>query len=132
MGALFGSLLLAVAPARAQEGAIVLEGGAARALPPSGVAAETATYGVGGVRLDLSGAAGVLLGGAYGGRAAGGRGSDFVSGVLGGELWLGRRAPVGVGVGGMVQGFAVEEPLLYRVSAAEVSPMVHFGVGARS
>jgi hypothetical protein len=125
--ALLGSLALPAAPARAQDGRIVLEGGAARALPPSGVAEEAATYGVGGVRVEWWGTRGSLVGAGYGGRATGEGGSDFVSGVLGGELWLTTSGPVGLGIAGALQGFAVDEPLLYRLSAGEVSPMLRLG-----
>jgi hypothetical protein len=124
---LVASLATSAVPAAAQDGRIVLEGGAARALPPSGVVGDPATYGVGGLRIEWSGARGSLVGAGYGGRAADDQGSDFVSGVLGGELWLVARAPVGIGVGGALQAFAVDEPLLYRLKAGEVTPMLRLG-----
>jgi hypothetical protein len=79
------------------------------------------------VRIEWSGARGSLVGAGYGGRAANDQGSDFVSGVLAGELWLTGRGPVGVGIGGALQAFAVDEPLLYRLSAREVTPMFRLG-----
>ncbi len=125
-----GAVAGGVMPAHAQEGAVVVEAGAARALPPSGVVDGGATYGMGGVRVEWAGPRGALIAGAYGGRAADDAGSDFISGALGGEFWLGPGSPVGLGLGATVQAFAVDEPLLYRVSAAELSPMVRVGGGA--
>jgi hypothetical protein len=124
---LIASLAARAAPTAAQDGRIVLEGGASRALPPAGVVGEAATYGVGGVRIEWSGARASLVGAGYGGRAADDQGSDFISGVLGGELWLVASAPIGIGIGGTLQAFAVDEPLLYRLKAGEVTPMVRLG-----
>lgn len=130
MGALVGALALAAVPLRAEQGAVVVEGGGARALPPSGVVGDAATYAVGGLRVEWSSARGALLGAAYGGRATDEAGSDFVSGAVGGELWLNPGAAVGVGLGAAVQAFTVEEPLYYRLTAAEISPMVRIGGAA--
>ena len=127
MGTVLGVLGVAAAPARAQDGGIVLEGGTARSLPPSGVGLDAATYAMGGLRLDWGGARGSFSGGVYGGQATDDAGSDLLSGMLGGEFWLPELRPVAFGVGGMVRGFAVREPFYYRVSAEEVSPVVRFG-----
>lgn len=125
--ALTFAFVSAAAPARAQQGRVVLEGGAARALPPAGVGGDAATYGVGGVRGEWSGARGSLAAAGYAGRAMNEHGSDFVSGAVGGELWARSPGSVNVGVGGAVQAFMVGEPLLYRLSAAEISPLLGFG-----
>jgi hypothetical protein len=130
MATTLGALALAAAPARAQQGTLVLEGGAVRALPSAAVAEATATYGIGGVRIEWSGARGALVGGAYGGQTTDEAASDFWSGVLGGELWLAPTRPVGVGVGALLQGFQVREPLLHRVTSAELTPMLRFGQDA--
>ena len=127
MGIVLGVLCMAAAPARAQDGGIVLEGGTARSLPPSGVGLDAATYAMGGVRVEWGSPRGSFSGGVYGGQATGDAGSDFLSGMLGGEFWFTELGPVAFGVGGMVQGFAVKEPFYYRVAAAEVSPEVRFG-----
>ena len=120
------SVAAAPAPARAQEGGIVLEGGTARSLP-TGVGLDPATYAMGGARLAWRSPRGSVSGGAYGGRATAEAGSDFLSGFFRGEFWLPAGEPVALGVGGMAQAFAVREPFLYRVSTAEFSPMVRFG-----
>ena len=127
MGTVLGVLGVAAAPARAQDGGIVLEGGTARSLPPSGVGLDAATYAMGGLRLDWGGARGSFSGGVYGGQATDDAGSDLLSGMLGGEFWLPELGPVAFGVGGMVPSFAMREPFYYRVSAEEVSPVVRFG-----
>ena len=127
MGTVLGVLCMAAAPARAQDGGIVLEGGTARSLPPSGAGLDAATYAMGGVRVEWGSPRGSFSGGVYGGQATDDAGSDFLSGTLGGEFWLTELGPVAFGVGGMVQGFAVKEPFYYRVAAAEVSPEVRFG-----
>ena len=121
------ALAVAAAPADAQEGRIVLEGGGAHALPPAGVAAEAATYAVGGLRIEWENGSGALFGAGYAGRAGGDTGSDFLSGMLGGELWTDPSSPVGLGMGALVQAFAVDEPLLYRLSAAEIAPLLRLG-----
>jgi hypothetical protein len=108
----------------------VLEGGAVRALPSAEVTDASATYGIGGVRIEWSGPRGALIGGAYGGQTTDEAASDFYSGVLGGELWLAPTQPVSVGVGALLQGFQVREPLLHRVTSEELTPMVRFGRGA--
>jgi hypothetical protein len=124
------ALALVAPPARAQEGAIVLEGGAVRSLPSSEVGDATATYGIAGLRVEWGGPRAALVGGAYGGQTTDEAASDFYSGVLGGDLWLAPGRPVDFGVGVVVQGFQVREPLLHRVTTGELSPMVRFGSGS--
>src|SRR5688572_25553577 len=124
------ALALAATPARAQEGAIVLEGGAVRSLPSSEVGDATATYGIAGLRVEWGDPRAALVGGAYGGRTTDEAASDFYSGVLGGDLWLAPGRLVDFGVGVMLQGFQVREPLLHRVTTGELSPMVRFGSGS--
>ena len=117
---------LSVTPAAAQQG-IVLEVGTARALPLADETLAAATYAMGGLRGMWGNARGSLAGGAYGGHATGSEGSDFFSGVLGGEVWIGTGGPIGLGLGGTVQGFTVSQPLFYRVTTAELSPMLRVG-----
>ena len=132
MGVILGVMCAAAASARAQDGGIVLEGGTARSLPPSGVGLDAATYAMGGLRLDWGGPRGSFSGGVYGGQATDDAGSDFLSGMLGGEFWLSEIGVLAFGVGGMARAFAVREPFYYRVAAAEASPMVRFGSGRTS
>ena len=61
MGVILGVMCAAAVPARAQDGGIVLEGGTARSLPPSGVGLDAATYAMGGLRLDWGGPPAWLL-----------------------------------------------------------------------
>ena len=129
VGTVLGVLSGLAAPVAAQGGGVVLEGGTARSLPPSGVGLDAATYAMGGVRLEWGSPRGSFRGGVYGGQATDDAGSDFLSGTLAGEFWLSELGPVAFGVGGMVRGFAVKEPFYYRVAAAEVSPDVRFGSG---
>src|SRR5262245_38179019 len=125
-----GALALGYAPARAQEGAIVLEGGAVRALPAGALSDATATYGVGGLRVEWTSPGATLIAGGYGGQTTGDAASDFFSGVVGADLWLFPGRPVDVGVGALLQGFEVREPLLHRVTSGEVTPMLRLGNGA--
>ena len=129
MGTVLVMLCAEAGPALAQAGGLVLEGGTARSLPPSGVGLDAATYAMGGLRLDLRSPRGSFSSGVYGGQATDDAGSDFLSGVLAGEFWLVELGQVGLGVGGMARGFAVREPFYYRVAAAEISPSVRFGSG---
>ena len=124
------ALALGATPARAQEGTIVLEGGAVRALPSAEVGDATATYGIAGLRIEWGGPRAALLGGAYGGQTTDEAASDFYSGVLGGDVWLAPGRLVDVGLGVVLQGFQVREPLLHRVTTAELSPMVRVGRGS--
>ena len=78
MGIVLGVLCMAAAPARAQDGGIVLEGGTARSLPPSGVGLDAATYAMGGVRVEWGSPRGSFSGGVYGGQATDDAGSDFL------------------------------------------------------
>ena len=112
----------------AQEGSVVFEGGAVHALPSADVADVAATYGIGGVRIEWSAPRGGVAGGAYGGRAD--AGTDFLSALIAGQLWLTPRATVGAGLGGMLQAFAADDPLRYRVRAAELLPLLWIGRGA--
>ena len=121
---------LAVEPGFAQT-EMALELGASQVGPPAGVDAESARFGMAGVRFTHYGQRGsgvtasLMLGRAFGGP----NGGDFVSGVLGtslrarwGSAWTG-------GLDLQLVGFEVRDPFPYRAFALEGGPRVSVRTG---
>lgn len=102
--------------ARAQDGGVWVEFGAARAFPPSGTDAAQASYATAGLRAERWSAAGSgVWAGVHGGRALD-VGSDWASADAGARAWFGLARAVDVGVDVSGYAFAVEAPFSYRAA----------------
>lgn len=128
---LLGGTLTAVgpSPARAQ-GTLSIEAGAARAFPPSGSEAESATYALLGFVADLafggSGGMGVAV---YGGKNVDGGGGDWASAILVTEGWQGLGNGLQLGIGSRAYGFVVDAPFPYEAATVEVLPRIRYRRG---
>lgn len=122
-----GALVVLVAaglpsPGAAQGGELRAEAGAFRAYPPSGSAAEVASYAVAGLRADLwwgdgSGA----WAEAFGGLDSGDDGGDWISGLAGVRRTVSPGGPLEGALDFQVHAFAVGEPLVYRAVTVSAS-----------
>ncbi len=120
-----------LAPAlAAQTGGVRFEVGGAQAFPPQGSRADAATYLLAGLQADRWWVDGHgLMGAVYGGKSIDTDGGDWVSGLVGGEVWLAARRPVAVGLTVQGYGFVVGEPFPYRAGVGQVSPEVRVRIG---
>jgi hypothetical protein len=131
---LVASLMAASAPLAGAQTDVILEVGASQIGPPVGSGAESARFGVGGVRVSHYALAGSGISASLlAGRTIGDQnGGDFLSATVSSSMvedwgrgWAG-------GMDLRLFGFGIRAPFPYRAIAAEGGPMIQYGRGSLS
>lgn len=127
--ALLAAVLTAAAlvPAAAQEGSLEAEAGLSHARPPSGLDLPSATYGLLGLRVVYGEPdRGWLWGSGYGALSASSDVGDWASLTGGGEVWLGERSGLRLGLGGRASAFRVGAPDRFQAITGALFPQARY------